>query len=660
MKIGKQIGNNLNKFYSALDVVIAQPVKEAKGNYVKIYKKDRIKAIFLLIAFVLIIALSILFSVWFFNNDYPTSTQTNLNEFNSMPLGQSSEQKTVVTSFLESYKATVQLFTPIFDGFVTSTADPTGKSQPSGNGFSYNPVANNNTEFYSGATVRPATYYSNKLLVLVTPLLVVLIVIQGFNFINGEKPEELKSFIYRVLYTVALIILTPQILSLSLIGSNLLTRYLTDGKPVTQFMVSFLDKIQQNYQSNTQDQIVTVITTITTGGTSNIVALIQSLPIILPFILILLLFLYISFQFILRFLNLYFLTAIYPFTTVFAIHPKTQGIASNYWKQWVSFLIHQPVFVLGYVIVQELLFDMLDKGASIEQILIFLAMLLFLSTINMVSSRIWGDVYTALSTNIQSAIGAGVAKNMLYDKPKAQVSGMSQSFKSGALGGLVNNFSSFAGRKTGEKLGTVNTFGKSSFGNAGGSGITASSGGKSASSSGLKVQHTALEDGTKSFIAQGLSESGYNVTSSDPTNGVISTGGSFYANSESDQKGLSTLYMSKSDAKLDGVKESAIKEVSIPSMSVRDTSNKLGTQEYNRKVGKFAKDKGIKSKVHLNQSTSGERVATNLKVARGLNQAQNVHGVVVKRFANNAPKGDPNGRITKFYVYNELLKGEQK
>ena len=124
--------------------------------------------------------------------------------------------------------------------------------------------------------------------------------------------------------------------------------------------------------------------------------------------IILLEIIFISLQFIIRYVNLYFLACIFPLAVVFNIHPKTSGININFWKTWITLIIHQPFFILGYVIIQNMLSEMLKTGVSLEQIILFVGMLLFLSSINIIVAKIFGDVFTAVMNNVVAAAGTAL------------------------------------------------------------------------------------------------------------------------------------------------------------------------------------------------------------------------------------------------------------
>lgn len=669
IQIGKAFLNKegRKRANSTVSSVFLQPIVEGVENYKMLYKRKRRRAILLLIAFLLLMVFVLTFSVLLFNSG------NNIISYNEtgyvIAMGQedvSSDQKVVVSNFLDSFKGTVELFTPIFDSFISETADVTGKSRPAGNAYQINLFGSYEAEFVTGSTMRPASFYYTKLLALVVPIAVLAIVFQGFNIMTNaeDNANKIKELVTRFILAVSMLVFTPYILSGSIIGMNLLVKELTGGQQLTEFITEFVDTVKQGYEAGTGDQINNTLNSVFSLGTNNIVAFFQSLPIILPFVLILLLFLYVSFQFIIRYLNLYFLACIYPFAIVFYIHPSTRMYPTNFWKQWITFLIHQPVFVLGYIIVQDLLFDMLEAGPQFEQVLIFLAMLLFLATINQISARIWGDVFTAVSTNIQSALGTAMAYRGAT-APVRRAGSVAQDFKRGAVGGHISGFGSALGRNFGEKSGIISSISGKKAGTSFNGGVNPTkSGGLSSSvipsgQSADAVQHTRLNDATQSEFGRSLTGNGLDVTASDPENGVLSVGGDFYA-SRDEKTGVSTLYTSEADAKLDGIDKSSLTKISGSSFNIKDTSNNLGRKEYNKTIGKYAKEQGFKGTVHLTPSADDSRVANNMKFAKGYNEARGIDGVVIQRFAKNAPKGDENGKINKIHIYNEVLDGQSE
>jgi cell division protein FtsW (lipid II flippase) len=52
--------------------------------------------------------------------------------------------------------------------------------------------------------------------------------------------------------------------------------------------------------------------------------------------IIVILFIFLAFQFIIRFVQMYFLACIYPLAVLFEVHPKMGSVSRNYWKTWIS------------------------------------------------------------------------------------------------------------------------------------------------------------------------------------------------------------------------------------------------------------------------------------------------------------------------------------
>ncbi len=635
---------------------IKESLEKAQLNYNKIYAKNRVKALILIIIFILLM-LSVLFvSIKIFTKpslqtDHSYKNNTYRYTGQSDDESVSSSQKVLVSDFLEAFKKTVEIFAPIFDSFISETADVTGKSKPSGNSYLFNLAGNYQTKFVTGAKMKPASYYSQKLLSILAPILTLIIVIEGFNTIaDGESsPLKTKTFVKRLLLTGGMLVITPYILSFSILSMNFISRKLTGGDTLTEFLTQFVETVQTEYELGTSDRFISTLSTASTAGVTSTVALVKSVPILLPFLLILLLFLYISFQFIIRFLNLYFLASIYPFAIVGYLSPKLAKIPSNFWQQWTTFLIHQPVFVLGYIIVQNLLLEMLESGASFEQVLVFLALLMFLSTINQLSARLWGNVFTAISSNIMAGGATAItAKTLMSPISKGQQLG--KDTMRGGLTGYGNNIASaiganvFSGIKPREQsLSKINPL-QSKFT---GKGLNPTS-----KSNLRKVNHASLSDGTKSKFAQRLEGEGIKVLDSSVKEGTLDVEGDFYTY-KNKKTGLTSMYTNKKAATTDGIPKKDLVKKHVKDFTIRDLSNFQAKAEYNRKAGKLAKqNKDFSGKTHLKDVSSDDWVSDNMQITKKYNKNKGVKGLMVNRIPKDAPRGaGKKDRITKIHAY---------
>ena len=308
-----------------------------------------------------------------------------------------------ITTFKDSYKKVLETFDPILLGFISKTPDVTGKSQEFLGGSIFNVLGYSDVLLSDGGRIDSSIKYSSKLMIIVIPAISLLLSIYVFTELLKEGDSKLPIYqvIIRVVKTIILLIITPHILSLSIQGANLISKFLMNNGGMLDFLKNFIDQISSDPNPDN------FLSNLFFGGTS-FFGFIQSLPVLIPVMIIVILFIFLAFQFIIRFVQMYFLACIYPLAVLFEVHPKMGSVSRNYWKTWISLLIHQPFFILGYVLVQEMLLQMLKSGPSLVQIIMFVGLLLFLSGINVLVSKIFGDVFTSISQNVLAAAGTSI------------------------------------------------------------------------------------------------------------------------------------------------------------------------------------------------------------------------------------------------------------
>lgn len=308
-----------------------------------------------------------------------------------------------ITTFKDSYKKVLETFDPIFLGFISKTPDVTGKSQEFLGGSIFNVLSYSDVVLSDGGRIDSSIKYSSKLMIIVIPAISLLLSIYVFTELlkEGDSKIPIYQIIIRVVRTVILLIITPHILSLSIQGANLFSKFVMNNGGMLDFLKNFIDQLSSDPSPDN------FLSNLFFGGTS-FFGFLQSLPVLIPIMIIVILFIFLAFQFIIRFVQMYFLACIYPLAILFEVHPKMGSVSRNYWKTWISLLIHQPFFILGYVLVQEMLLQMLKSGPSLVQIIMFVGLLLFLSGINVLVSKIFGDVFTSISQNVLAAAGTSI------------------------------------------------------------------------------------------------------------------------------------------------------------------------------------------------------------------------------------------------------------
>jgi len=473
------------------------------------------------------------------------------------------------------------------------------------------------------------------------PILVLLISFKGINLIVEEDKKIVKGFFKDIFITLILLIITPYLLSISIIFVNTLSLQFTNGESLTGYIISFIEEIEkeQFQQQTEEDNKLKEFFSFNFNPFETITEIIGSLPLLIPLILILIVFLYLSFQFILRFLNLYFLAIIYPLVIVFYVHPKAKTIINNYIKTWTTFLIHQPVFILGIAIVQQVLKEMLsNNGISLEQILIFLGMLIFLASINNISARIWGDVYSSTASALSSAVGTGLVISTginsaslgskfiksMKNTPNIINTGKSILDKAKDVSQIYKNFND-KNKKNDPNISE-------------------------------KIYPSANKDND---YTEELREKGFKTNKINEYDSIIGLSGDFYANNKP-RGGITSLYTSKEDAVLDGMSEENIEKVNLRDIKIRDTSDENAIDRYNRKVDKYARQICFEGNTNLSKSSNKNRVLDNLNIGRSYNKVKGVEGIVIKRLAKNGKRGDEKDKINKIYLYNNAINKSEK
>ena len=389
-------------------------IKTTLANLLFVYKTRPRKALayllLWLLAFVFVIILSKGFSI------DPQSQSTD----NSTSIIQELIYSGSDNYFINQLKTGINASGVVYDNFISYTPDPTGRATcvvgSSWCSFSMHPSAN--IFFPSTNTqIKTTQDLTNLLINIVVPLGFILISMQALNLIVNGENASLKHLLIKSFGLLILMLLTPYILSLSILLCNQLTVLILDNNSLTGFLTAFIDGLESNTSGNAFQDLIMTFLELGNNGSINPLSYLYALPVIVSLGLVMLLLLFISFQFILRFLNLFFLATVYPAALIFGLHPATSGIVKNFWKQWTTFLIQQPVFVLGFVIMHKVLVNMFNEGVTLEALIIFIAMLVFLGSINILAARLWGDVYSAVSQNITSALAASELKSTLIDKP---------------------------------------------------------------------------------------------------------------------------------------------------------------------------------------------------------------------------------------------------
>jgi hypothetical protein len=601
---------------------ISEPWNAAKEIF-KIYKKNKVPGIIITFCSLTIFTVLILIVTYLikpFNSSFGSYNSeidnlsrqtkhlsvgmyTEVNEKEGFSLPQTRTAK----DFLSVYKKTVHLLKPILDGFVGHTSDVTGLTDTNAEG---------KIKFIDGTSIISSEWIYKKTLYFAVGLLTVLLVSLGVNFIINGEVVKIKDSIYRILLVSFMLVAGRFLMSISIRLVNASNAYFRKDASFTDYILEFVVAIENSISIDNNgiaDNLKSLIS-ISTGG---IMGIIHSIPILLPLVLILLFLLFISFQFINRFVTLYFLVPLQPLAAVFALYPSTNNININFWRTWFTLLIHQPFFVLGYTVLQSILLDMLKTGPNIAGIVIFLSSLIFLSSINIIVSKIFGDVWVAAHQSLQA--GAGLA--------------------------LLAN---------GQSL-TRNLMGKSMPSNVEDSNSNSQDQNTSEQSE-SKESTEPLQTQTNfdTPVVKALKNEGHSIDSLNES-GELKVSGDFFAQSLGD--GISALYSTKNEALENGADISSLRSVSLSNNPILDSSNTIGMQLYNHQIDRQLISKPDLDKVgpsHINttKAASPRNIINSMLINRSNNENRNVQGIAVDTAYG---KGEPYQKSLQIYMYDKDL-----
>lgn len=610
-KIGKLLKHSL-KFF-----------QDFTNNFKAYYYRSKFKTVIITIAWIIVfIALILLINLYI----------RELNGQQILNYGDPIINTDISTSytgsdnfFINQIKVGISATAVVYDNFISYTPDPTGRSvcKPGSAECEFHLIPSSDIAFPSTNTrIKTSQDLTNLLLSVVVPIGFILISMQALNLITNGDNSSIKQLLTRSLSVLILMALTPYILSLSILLFNQLTNLILNGNSLTGFLTAFLDGLETNATANPFQNLIMSFLELGNNGSINPLSYLYALPVIVSLALVMLLLLFISFQFILRFLNLFFLATVYPVALIFGLHPATSSIVKSYWKQWVTFLIQQPVFVLGFVIMHKVLANMFLEGITLEAIIIFIAMLVFLGSINILAARVWGDVYSAVSQNITSAIAANELKSTLIDKPISYASQLTN------WGSNLNEtpqkyFSSDV--KNPAKQDTIAD----------------------------KKNQILKDQDSSSLLAKELRGSGYDVTEQDK--GKLNVSGDFYTDKASTGNS-SVFYTTKTDAVKDGVKPTNIEQIKLQNATIQDASNKKMLMKYNNNIRNVAAaNSGHAGNIGLSYKSTDQKVIKSMNLGRSHNLKNNIQGIGVRNDHINGDKSISGDNIVKLHMYRSVV-----
>lgn len=476
------------------------------------------------------------------------------------------------------------------------------------------------------------TKYRDMFNQIAIPALAIIIAAIAISKIGSDNMQDLKSFALRFLITIVLFITVPYVLQYSIQASNLLVAKISNTQSTVTFINDYLDQTQAKITSGvSSDQfgIPSFDISLRAGIFKSLGKfIVQILLFAITFIFLLCAFLYIGFQFVIRFATLLFLGVLYPIIIPFILSPKTESIVHSYFRIWFTALIQQPAFVLGFAIAGDIFSAILTaKGPSVGMLFFFTGFLFFLGGVNMLVARIFGDVWTAMGINMQSAIA--------YRSITSPIKSTVRDFKRELIGGSV---AGLAGREIRSRLTKSNTSENSDTTSSNGSNDSSNNSNKTVN----KTQGTSGNQNTgrntnpsKSVpqFSQNLAGRGLQVKMENQKQGVVSLTGAAYQYNDP-KSGLTSIYPNRLDAIQDGVPEEKLEKTSLNENRYIDLSsfNKGNPNPHNFNAMQESKRQGFDiGHAYINESSPPEKIKHFLEVSRPRNEAYGIQGVIVKR-----------------------------
>ncbi len=575
----------------------------------------------------LVAVLFVLSPTALFAQDSPTPTPPPqvryTNEFTT------ENQPSSVVTLLKNF---VNGFDSFLGGFIFYTPDPLA----------------NTIVLKDKSEIPGITKYRDMFSQIAIPVLAIIIAIIAISKLGSDNAQELKNFVFRFLVVIVMFITVPYILSYSIQANNLLVEKISATQNVTTFLTDYFDKAQAQMNTGTSSEtfgIPSFDISLQSGVLQSLGKfVVQILLFVLTFLFLLVGLLYIGFQFVIRFATLLFLGVFYPIIIPFILSSKTEGVVYSFFRMWLTALIQQPAFVLGFAIATDVFTAILNsKGPSVGMLFFYTGFLFFLGGVNVLVARLFGDSFTAMSNNMQALIATRAVT--------APVSSNFRDFKRGLIGGSV---ASVAGQMIKDKItgGKGNKKNRNSEGNE--SSISSVDSYKALSkitNQNSLSNRTGVVASTIPPFSKDISNQGLKVAMENPKQGVVAVSGEAYKY-EDKKSGLTSIYPNRTEAIQDGVPEDKLDKISLDKSRFIDMSsfsaNNPNPHNYNamQEAKKAGHDIGY---AYINESAPVAKVKHFFDVAKARNDAYGIRGVMVKRQSK-----DTKDQVIRMYTPNKV------
>ncbi len=467
---------------------------------------------------------------------------------------------------------------------------------------------------------------------IAVPILAIIIAGIAITKIGTDNTHELKAFAVRFVFVIALFLTVPLVLSYSIQFNNLLVSKISNTQKFTVFLDDYFDKSQEKITTGEASEsfgIPSFDISLKNGIFKSLGKfIVQIFLFALTFLFLLCGFVYLGFQFIIRFATLLFLGVIYPVILPFALSERTQQIVYTFFKTWFTFLIQQPAFVLGFAIATDIFAAILNaKGPSVGMLFFYTGFLFFLGGVNMLVSRIFGDIWVAASSNMVAAIASRTVSSPIQSS--------FGDFKRGLFGGSV---SGMVGRQVRgivsptKKPDDLAANGTDSNGSPPGS----NSSGRDEQEGRSNTKYNRPDSQPVPPFSQNLSGKGLKVEPINQKQGVVSVTGEAFKY-EDKRSGLTSYYPTRLEAIQDGAPEKKLERVDLNEAQFIDLSsfNKYNPNPHNFNAMQESKQRGKPiNYAHIEKTSPPQKVRNFLDVSKVRNEAYGIQGVIVERQAS--------------------------
>jgi len=562
----------------------------------------------------------------------PTPTPTS-----APPATQSITTESNPDATVQTIKSFINSFDSFLGGFIFYTPDLFGDT----------------ITLKDGTTLAGLSHYRDMFFAISIPIVALITAFIAVRRIGDDRPDQLRKFLVRLLICAALFIVTPTVLSLTIQANNMLVTQIQNEDSYTTFINEYLDNVSTQIHAGAPPEqfgMPSFNFSIIGGIFKSLGTLfVQFFLFVITFLFFLVGFLFIAFQFVIRFAALLFLSVFFPVVIPFVLSEKTENITITYFRTWLSFLLHQPAFVLGYVLAISIFRSILEKnGASLGMLFFYTGFLFFLAGVNVMVGRIFADAWTAIATNVTATLASSSATKALIGNKDWNKGGLARSGASLAYQG---------GKFVGQKAGLISP---DKTNNSGGNGFL-NNGQTETPKRGESISSVAASKPTQETAvklppySRELKDRGFEAKIENQKQGVVALSGEGYQYTDN-KTNLTSIYPNRADAIADGIAEEKLKPVALNDTRFIDLSSfsKNNPNPHNANATMEAKKQGFPAThAHLTHTSSPDRVKNFLTLAQDRNQPLGIKGVVVKRFGNMDGKNTKE-RVVRLYTTEKL------